>query len=239
MKTTTGSMFGKKKTPQSPTMQPTTAPTMRIPGPAKKPVSPKYENIRDPRTGQLKAGFALQAGPAVQLNTQAIDELRKQALAKESPWLAQQLEANQLAGQRQVDRAAKMAATGAAAGQAQLARRGGLSSGSAERMAMQAEENRALAQQEAFGQADLNRLNLMVGDAQSQRGLLQNIPGMELAQGQFGQAERAYNTGVNQFNLQNTLQEIQNKRGFDIKKYEEAMRDFAAERSAKAVERGR
>lgn len=207
------------------------------PAELKRPTMPGYENIRG-ADGLLKEQFQVKAGPEIQLNTQAIERLREQALANESPWLKQQLEQNAAQGMRAQNMAARQAATAAAAGQAALARRGGLSSGSAERMAMNAENQRMLAQQDASAQADANRLNLMVGDAQAQRALLQSMPGMELAQGQFGQNERAYQTGVQQFNLGNVLQDISNKRQFDLGKFAEEMKGFGAEKSAQAVEKG-
>ena len=202
-----------------------------------RPKMAAYETLRD-NAGGLQDQYKLKAGAGVNLNTQAMDELRKQALAKESPWLAQQLQANQAQGLRQQNSAAKLAATGAAQGMASLARRGGLSGGAAERMAQGAGDSRMLAQQEAAGQTDANQLNLMVGDAQSQRGLLQAMPGMELAQGQFAQNERAYNTGVDQFNLGNVLNEVKRKQDFDLTKYSEQMKGYGAEKSAAAVEKG-
>jgi hypothetical protein len=166
---------------------------------AARPKMPGFENIRGPN-GQLKSQYQL-----------------KDVGAVESPWLKQQLAQQDLQKTAALNRGAQQAATGAASAQAQLARRGGLSSGSAERLAGAAQEQQALGAQNIYSQADQAANDTQVNDMKTQRDYL---------------------TGLNQQNLQNTLLDIGSKRQFDLGKYGEQMKGWGAEQAAKATEQG-
>lgn len=133
---------------------------------------------------------------------------------QQSPWLAQQLEQQQNMQNQQLNQGAQQAATAAASAQAGLARRGGLSSGAAERLAGAAQDQRALGAQDIYGQGAQQRLGMQTQDMQQQRDYL---------------------TGLGQQNIQTRLGELARKQDFDLKKYEEDMKAYGARKSAEAT----
>lgn len=162
------------------------------------PKMAKYEDIRDP-SGALKSQFQIKDPGAVK-----------------SPWLDQQLQQQAAQQTQQLNQGARQAATGAAAAQASLARRGGLSGGSAERLAGASQEQAALQAQDIRGAGDQQRLGMQSADMQN---------------------ERQYQTGLQQSNLANTLADVASKREFDMNKYQEQMKAYGADKSAAAVEK--
>lgn len=157
------------------------------------------------------------------LNTGFLDQMRQDNLrgaGTPSAW-RNLMEQNV---QRQAgDASANMQAQGANA-MSNLAMMGGLRSGSAERMASKFGNQAALAQQNVLGQ----RLNLDVQDEQMRQQGLQNLGQMELGTAQ-------YQTGVQQANVGNALNETLQKRADNINAYNEQMRAWASERTAAAT----
>ena len=101
---------------------------------------------------------------------------------------------------------------------------GGLRAGAAERLAGQSATQAAQAQQGVLGQ----RLNLDIQDEQMrQQGL------MNLGQAEMGAAQ--YQTGIQQQNIGNALNEVLQKRAENVNAYNEQMRAWAAERTAAAT----
>ena len=166
---------------------------------AARPAIPKFESLRDKKTGELLSQYKIKDPGAVR-----------------SPWLDQMLEQQGMMQTQALNRGQQLAATQAASAQANLARRGGLSSGAAERLAGAAQEQRTLGAQDIFGQGAQQRLGMQTEDMQQ---------------------ERQFQTGLQESNLQNLLADIAQKRQFDLGKYQEQMKGFAAEKSAQATEK--
>jgi len=137
--------------------------------------------------------------------------------AVKSPWMDQMLQQQDMMQTQALNRGAQQAATGAAAAQASLARRGGLSSGAAERMAAGAQEQRVLGAQDIYGQGAQQRLGMQTQDMQD---------------------ERKFQTGLQQSNIQNALTDLGQRQQFDLGKYSEQMKGWSAEQAAKATEKG-
>lgn len=137
--------------------------------------------------------------------------------AVKSPWMDQMLQQQQAGQVQALNRGAQQAATQAAGAQASLARRGGLSSGSAERLAAGAQEARTLGAQDIYGQGEAQRLGMQTDDMQKERG---------------------YQTGLQQSNIQNALTDLGQKQQFNLGKYSEQMKGWGAEQAAKATEQG-
>jgi hypothetical protein len=137
--------------------------------------------------------------------------------AVKSPWMDQMLQQQDMMQTQALNRGAQQAATAAAQAQASMARKGGLSSGAAERMAGAAQEQQVLGAQNIYNQGAQQRLGMQTADMQN---------------------ERQYQTGLQESNLQNTLKDVASKREFDLGKYSEDMKKYAADKSAEATEKG-
>ena len=135
--------------------------------------------------------------------------------AVQSPWLAQMLRQADAQKTQQLNDVNAQSASNAAAAQANLARHGGLSGGAAERMLENSSNNAALAAQGVRGAADQARNQMQIGDMQN---------------------ERQYQTGLQQSNIQTRLQDLQNRQNYDLTKYQEQMKAYGADQTAKATE---
>lgn len=179
------------------------APATKAPVPesiveVQKRLAPTYESIRG-AGGGLKEQFQLKDPGAVR-----------------SPWLDQMLQQQDMMQTQALNRGAQQASTAAASARANLARRGGLSSGAAERLAGAAEEQRVLGAQDIYGQGAAQRLGMQTEDMAK---------------------EREFQLGLQGQNLQNTLADIAQQREFDLGKYTEQMKATGAERAAQATEK--
>jgi hypothetical protein len=137
--------------------------------------------------------------------------------AVKSPWMDQMLQQQEMMQTQALNRGAQQAATQAAGAQASMARRGGLSSGAAERLAAGAQEQRTLGAQDIYGQGAQQRLGMQTEDMKG---------------------ERQFQTGLQQSNIQNALTDLGQRQQFDLGKYSEQMKGWAAEQAAKATEGG-
>lgn len=189
---------------------------------AGRPDRPEFTSMIDSETGLLGPQYQLGG----ELNTGALDRMRQDASrdpGQASMW--RQLQQQKLEGQ------AGQAAAGAQAqtqnAMSNLAMRGGLRSGTAERLAGQGAQRAAQAQQKVLGQG----LNLDVADEQNRLQQLGAVNQANLQQAQFQRAG-------DQFNIQGALNETLQRRAADINAFNEEMRAWAAERTAQATPSG-
>ena len=182
---------------------------------AARPDRPAFESIRG-SNGLLQPQYQLQS----QLDPRAMEAARTEGLrpaGQESPWAA-------IAKQQQMDALTRQQQSGLSTAKNQLAMSGGLRTGAAERLAAQSMRGGLAARQDVGSQIKMQ-------DEQNRQRWLQNLPGMEINQANTLQ-------GVDQFNISNTMQDITQKRLSDIAAYQEQMRAWAAERTAKATPSG-
>ena len=189
---------------------------------AGRPDRPEWESLIDPNTGLLQSQLMLDN----QYNQDALNQLRQEGLrgpGEASAWRG-------LMDQRLTQQAGQASAGAQAATQnamSGLAMRGGLRAGTAERLAARGADQAVEAQQRIFGQG----LNLDIQDEQQRLASLGALNQAELQAGQFGQ-------GVQQFNIQQALNENLQKRAEQINAYNEQMRAWASERTAQATPSG-
>lgn len=222
---------------------------------------PEFESIMG-EGGRLQDEFQLQAqGPdvysigqeqigGVDLSRLGLEGLQEQALtpSQESAWLKMATDQQRLEEQALRDEAVQQALSGASQAQAGLAMRGGLSSGARERIAQQAGRNLTAARQDVGRTGMQQRAGLGVQAEENRLRALSQLPGAELGAAQFdltkaksltdlaGQ-ERQFQTGLEQFNLEQALQERGRGQQSEMDKWRELMQAYGSERSAQAQEK--
>lgn len=185
--------------------------------PGGRPLTPEFVSIGDKRTGLLQAPYNVDA----QLDTRAMDQLRSEALRPEgqmSKW-------GQMALAQASDTAARQQVGATSQAQNQLAQQGGLRSGARERIAQQGGFGRLQAGQQALQ-------GVQMADEQNRQGLLRDQTGKEL--GQAG-----YLSGIQGQNINKALGEIFQKRASQQMQFSDAMKGWAAERTAAATPSGK
>lgn len=180
---------------------------------AGRPLAPGFTTVGDAQTGLLRGEYNLQNN----LNTQALGAARQEALrdpGQMSRWgqmalaQAQNQNAAQSAGQLQQ-------------AQNQLAMQGGLRTGARERLASQGMQQQLRGNQAALG-------NVQMQDEQNRQKWLQMMPGMELQAAQYGST-------LQDKNIDRALGEVAQGRYMQQRQYEEAMKGWAAIRTAAAT----
>lgn len=181
---------------------------------------------------------------AIQLDKRGLEAFRGEALRTgPSAWQNLMLQKQALEEQTGADRASKQAASQAAMGQAQLASRGGLMGGSAERLAKMSGRDALMAKQEIMRQGMGARADIATKDEEKRMQALSMLPGMEVASLQPElQKTQMWNTGqaqqqqAQQWNLQQALAAQQAKNQAELEAYKEKMAGASAERQATATE---
>lgn len=203
-------------------------------------------NVRD----QYKSGFDSLLPQyqteldKINLNTDALQKLRERALGSgDSAWLQLQKAnlQNSLGDMR--DSATAQQGTGYANTLSSLARSGGLSGGASERAARQnsSDYNKARQQIARYGSSEANNLAIKEDEMKTQ--MLGQVQGLESqalqpqimkSQAMLGQMGREQDLGFNsnQNNIQRALDELAQKRQFDMQTYSEQMKEYAADRTA-------
>jgi len=158
-----------------------------------------------------------------ELNADYLNQMREDGLRKpgeQSQW--RQLMEQKVQGQ--AGQAMANAQGQTANAMSNMAMKGGLSGGAAERMAGRGAQGALQAGQGVLGQ----RLGLDIQDEQMRQGQLQSLGNAEMGAATF-------NRQGNQFNIQNSLNDVLQNRASDINSYNEEMRAWAAERTAAAT----
>lgn len=203
--------------------------------------NPDGSPIRSPfqtligKDGNVKKQFQLKQQAPVQLNTQGLDALRQRGLAQGPSAWANMM--NQKQGLEQAQAMDDMAAQGAGArsqAMADLAERGGLSDQARENLAMQQMRNQQMGGQQVSRQGQLDRMNIGLQDEQQKLGILQNLPGQELAALEPQFKNQANAQAVNQFNIGQSMGEWDKKRMADENAYLEKLKQWGAGKAADA-----
>ena len=163
------------------------------------------------------------------MDVQALEKLRGLALSEgETPWAAMAREQQRLEEKGAYDIAAKQQLGALQGAQAQLAMRGGLRGGAAERLAGAGQKN-LLAALQGVRQAGMQaRAGIGTEEASRKLGILQAMPGMETQ-------AATYRTGVEQFNLGNIMQERARQEQANLAAWQERQKMRAAEMQSKAM----
>lgn len=207
---------------------------------------PEFGSILN-SSGQLQDQYKVNAQPwmdqikGVQYDQSGLDALKARALSTDqSPWAKMQLEQNELARQDNMGRVGTQANSALAQARSGLAMRGGLSGGAGASLARQNMRDAMSARQGINRQDMQNKLSVGIKDQEMKDQFLSQLPSAQNAafNAQLGQAQTAAQMGLNsdQWNLQNTLGQISDKRNFDMQNWLKEMEVAASERQAVATE---
>lgn len=241
------------------------------------PGQPQYPNPTNLLTpeGGLKSPYLLNKAPDVQfasnlddfnkqqsginLNTQALEELRKRGLSQgpsdQANYLTQQ---QQLGETNALGQAGASSRQGTSSAFSDLASKGGLSTGARERVAQTGQRQLAGSMQDVRNQGQGARLGILSGDEANKQHILEALPGMEnqaldpqfrktedwakLAdaesnrQQNLGINNRDYGSKVDYYNIANTLGEVGRQDEAKLNAYSEKMKDYAAQQQSQAIQ---
>jgi len=186
-----------------------------------RPDRPEFLSVRGD-DDLLKDQFRLQNT----LNTGFLDRMRQEGLrgpGEASPWRT--LQQAQL--EREAGNVAQRINQQNALAQDQMAMRGGLRAGAAERMANNSVRQNLAAQQDILGRG----LQLDMADEQNRLGSLGRLGQAEMGAAQFQQ-------NTDRFNIQAALNDVFQERAADMNAYNEQMRAWASERTAASTPSG-
>lgn len=181
--------------------------------------APKFESLLGD-DGLMSGAYKLD--PTQGAGYQAFQE---QAL-REGPSAWRGLMGDQLDLQhaRRQDQMQQMAANQLRGSQDQLATRGGLRSGSAERLAQQSQLNQLLGGQKLAAEKAQRGMQYDIADEQNRQSALAMLPGMEMQ--------------TQQFNIQTALGEKGAQRAADQSKWQQGMQAWAAQKMAESTPDG-
>lgn len=206
---------------------------------AGRPIRNNYQSVLDEQ-GKIRSNFALagRIGPDVQVNTAAADAMRARATAQgPSTWARlaeenQRLEQSQALGeQNRMNMANQNRAFNS------LAQRGGLSAGQRERLAAQGMNQGLRGQQQIMGQGMQQRLGIGMQDEQMKNQMLGQSAAADLNLANFNQAQRAFNTQAQQFDINNALNDVRGLNAYNSGAFTEAMREWGSAKTADAQAR--
>jgi hypothetical protein len=173
------------------------------------------------------------------INQSGIEAMRARATGTgPSPWLNLQLDQQKAKEANQMDQATAQNQGQAAAARSGLAMRGGLSSGANERIARSQMMGGNQAAQGIRQAGDQERMGLQIADEGQRMDMLKGLPAAEIANAMPGIDAQKFNV-TQDFNTQKTnvgsaLNDLLQKRAYDSNSYNEAMRAWAAGKSADA-----
>lgn len=204
--------------------------------------APTFNAIID-KKGNLGKNYQSQFNyEAIEANPNAMKALRKEALrapGSQSAWLNLALQKQQMEQAGLGDQAAAMQAGQLAQARSQLASRGGLGGGAAERLAGSGAREQMLERQRIAREGASSRLGLQSQDEDRRLDLLKQMPGMELQWLQPKVQQAQYKTSgqaaAQDANIQRALQELGNQRAFKEGRYQDAMKEWATSQQAGAL----
>jgi len=165
-------------------------------------------------------------------NQGAINKLNQKATSDgPSTWMQMQLQQQQAKQMQDMGRASSQANSANAAARANLATKGGLSTGASERLARSGGQDLNMARQTIGAGAATNQLNTGIQDESNKNQLLG-----QAVQGNI--AQNAQQIGLGQFNAQNTLAENNAGNAHNMTKYQEQMKGYGAGKAANAIANG-
>jgi len=178
---------------------------------------PEGEGVAPPNWNQIQSN--IRATDLYRPTTVTGSEIQKQM--EESPWYKMALQKQGLEEANLMNQAAAQQAGALAGSRSQLAMRGGLRGGSAERLAMSGAENLASTMQKQRMAGALERSNLGMQSADLASKLAQ-------ANAQALTEAQARNIGAG-------VGELDKKRAYELAKYQEQMKGYAAEKTGQAL----
>ena len=167
-----------------------------VPASMNKPTDPTKKFIGDDgyMQGKFNLGSYTPEGQTKAMN--GLNQLSDMAnSASPSPYAQRMLDANQAQTGIQRGQMANQMASGQATQQANMAMKGGLGSGSRERMGSSALQQNMTANQGLNAQSSLNSMNTLAQDEQNKFGLLKNLPSQYMGMANMDIDKRKYDIG--------------------------------------------
>lgn len=202
------------------------------------PDRPEHPEYRPAYTSEMALWPQLrQAFSGTRLNTAGLDRYRSEALRSgSSPWAALANRRSLVEQQGLTDQLMQGASARAAEAEANLAMRGGATSGARERLNMAAINEGTNAAQQAGMAGMAQRAGIDVTDEQNRMTALANLPGMETAASGFNLARFGAQSGLMAGDQANQVNETTRQNAFEMDKWKTDMTQFSANRMAQAIE---
>lgn len=196
------------------------------------PKPPEYQNIS--ANGNLLGGYKTASQQSEMYGRgSAASALKDRAMSTgDSPWLQLQMQKQGIEEDALRGRAAQESMGAGAAAQSALAMRGGMGSGSRERIARDMGRNLNMARQGVAQQGMLGRVGLRTQDDASKLSALTGLTGEEGILGRFNAQQRQQNE---QFNMGTKLSDVQGRNAFNENRYGQQMGAWGAGRTADAM----
>lgn len=194
----------------------------------------KYPGFKDIWTPDMAMLPELQQKlDAIVVDKRGINKFRDEALRSgPSAWSAMAKKNQELSELSARERGLKESAGAEATARSQLAMRGGLRSGSRERLAKEGVQNRMVMSQDIGRQGDANRLQIDMNDETNRIQQLGMLPGME-AQALQPDFQKLTMWGQGkQFDTGNKMKQSQGQNEYENGKWETYMKGYAANKDA-------
>lgn len=209
--------------------------------------------------GNLLDGYALEKAGALTPELQAmlaginpdmrgIEALRNRALGTgPSTWAQLMLEKEGVERGERLDKTVNNANAARATAMRSLATQGGARGAARERLAGKASLAEMFGRQDVERQGQVDRTNIGIQDETQKLDLLKGLPAAEVAMLQpalqkaglwanMATNDRDYASKVDSFNIQNKIGDVKGKQDYNMGKYSEQMKAWAANRTAEAQE---
>lgn len=200
------------------------------------PTMPGFESEVDPTTGLLKSQYVLGSAENRIPDAAGMEAFKQKALQQgPSSWANQAVAKQGLEEKSARQNLSEQGAAQNAMARSNLAMRGGLSGGAAERLAMGQERAGMAGAQNIGAQGALARANIGLQDEQTKNQFLQALPGAENARAGVGFQQNEQNRFNQMYNTEQAMKEKQNQRNYDLGKYQEQMKGYAANQAGEAM----
>lgn len=200
------------------------------------PNAPGYGASYDPSTMSFAPELDARL-KGINLDTKGLEKFRSMALRDSpSPW-AQMMTAKQYAEEGAAkDRGVTQVRSGVRTAEADLASKGGLSSGARERIARGGAKDLLAVGQDVARSGNLNRMQIGINDEQNKITQLSMLPGMESsAFGDTLKKESMWDQARQQ-DIQRAVEENNRRNQYNQNVYQQQMNAWAANRQAQATE---
>lgn len=193
-----------------------------------------FETIRD-SNGNLGSQFKLNGGAPISMDQTAYNKYLGEATSNgPSSWASLAMDNNKMGTMNNLNKVGALGASTMADGMSNLQMSGGMNGAQRERAAMNSGRDMMKMRMDTLNQGNMNNSNILMQDSQNKMNMLPQAYNMSMNNAKFGQDERGYQTGINEFNLGNMLKDVGGFNDYNGNMYSEAMKGWAALKSSDA-----
>lgn len=199
-----------------------------------RPEDIQYQSAYDPRTMSMEPEMQKRLD-AIQMDKRGLDKFRGEALRSgESAWASLAKRGVAMDAQTQMEQMLRGAQGRAAEARSGMARRGGIGSGSQERLGRMAMKEGLLAQQGSYRDKNRGMLEIGMADEKNRISQLGQLPEMEIAAMRPEFEKTSLWSKGKQFDLGNQIKEGQDRNTFNLGMWQEKMKEWGAGQTAAA-----